>query len=371
MNISLLVILIIPYFLLITFFVCGWFKIPAVVPDLLDETPEVSIIVPVKDEEKNLNNQVQDILKQNYPQEKIEVVFVNDHSIDSTSTVLTEISAQYKNIKHISLPEGITGKKMGIFNGIEASSGKLIITTDGDCRFPQNWINSMVVYYLRFPMHLLIGPVLLKPKKGFLNNFLELEFLSLIASGAGASGINMPILCNGANLGADRELFFKGNEIYKSSIASGDDIFLMLELKKKKIPAIFIKNTDAAVETENTSNLKEFVQQRSRWTFKSRFYRDMHLITVALIVLLTNIFLLTGLFYSLFHAQFFIDFLIVYALKCIVDFILLFNVAKYFNRKYLLRYFLIHQLLYIFYISIIGIIGHFSQNKWKNGIFVK
>lgn len=366
MYISLVVLVILPYLGVITLFIWGWFRTPVLKYKPIREYPLVTILIPVKNEERNIRNLIHDIADQTYPTQRIEVLIIDDHSTDDTVNVVQGLCLQYNFLSLIRNPPENRGKKKALWLGIENSKGEFIITTDGDCCFPKTWLEAMVQHYLAFPLHLLIGPVFIKRRKGLFHSFQELEFLSLIASGAGASGIGHPILCNGANLGGHQSLFVKGSSVYQADIASGDDIFLLLELKKQNVPSVFIKDAEAAVETENTSNLKKFINQRSRWTFKSRFYRDWDVILVAIIVLFTNCFLVAGLFYSFVTPQFLSTFLLYYILKCVVDYILLYYVAKFFNRKNLLRYFLIHQFLYIFYVSFVGIAGHFAGEKWKN-----
>ena len=363
MQISPAILLIIPYLIVISVFILGWLRKQAPTSNNVLK-PFVSILIPVKNEEGNLPALLNDILNQQYPSNLFEVIFIDDHSEDNTCGIINEYKSINSSIKLISLTRKI-GKKEALWEGINSSSGEFIITTDGDCRFSDYWIEAMVDYFIKFPLHLIIGPVFMKQKKGLWSHFQSLEFLSLIASGAGAVGIGHPILCNGANLGAHRSLFLKAEEVYHSGIASGDDIFLLLELKRLKVPAVFVKNNDAVVETENSTDLKQFINQRSRWTFKSRFYRDPEIILIAIIVLFTNIVLLSGLFYSFVHPQFLDDFLLLYLLKCFVDYILLYYVARFFDRKKLLKYFLIHQLLYLFYVSFIGIAGHFPGKRWK------
>ena len=48
------------------------------------EHPFVSVIVPVRNEEKYVNQCIQHLMTQSYPQEKYEIIFINDDSSDST-----------------------------------------------------------------------------------------------------------------------------------------------------------------------------------------------------------------------------------------------------------------------------------------------
>lgn len=359
MHISLLVLLIIPYLIIILLFISGWLREQKSKNEVSGK-PLISILIPVKNEEISLPLLLKDLSRQTYS--NFEVIVIDDHSDDGTIKNLKGLTEA--NTKVLQLKEK-KGKKAALWEGIQTARGEFLITTDGDCRVSEGWLEAMVHYFNKFSMHLLIGPVFLSEKKGLFHHFQSLEFLSLIASGAGAAGIGHPIMCNGANLGANHMLFKKVADVYHSGIASGDDIFLLQKLKQLGHPSVFVKDNNAVVVTGGAGKFKKFMDQRTRWTFKSRFYRDPDTITTAIIVLLTNAFLAGMLFYSLVFPQFFDDFILLYIIKCFVDFTLLYYVARFFNRRHLLKYFFVHQLLYIFYISVVGIAGHFASGKWK------
>lgn len=365
MQISLLVLVVIPYIIIIISFTIGWFRniIPAT--GIITENPFVSILIPVKNEEAYVADLIRSLINQSYPKHKFEVLFIDDHSRDNTVSEIEKFVESHGFIKLLKLRDDFTGKKKALLTGFESAQGEYIITTDGDCRFNPGWILAMARYFVNYPHHLLIGPVLFRQENGMLHQFQNLEFLSLIASGAGAVGIGHPILCNGANLGAPRSVFLSSGNVYQSAILSGDDIFLLLEVKRRKIPVVFVKDKEAVVITESTKNIRGFINQRTRWTYKSRYYKDPDILVVAIVVLLTGLCMVTGLIYAIFHPQFLDDFLIFYLLKSIADYVLLYYVARFFNQKQLLRFFLVHQLLYMFYVSFVGIAGHFTGKQWK------
>jgi cellulose synthase/poly-beta-1,6-N-acetylglucosamine synthase-like glycosyltransferase len=364
MHLSPLILIVVPYLILISLFIAGWFKKQKPKNPLTSDNPFISILIPVRNEGHHLPSLLDDMCAQDYPVHQREVIFIDDHSEDDSRDIIGRFSQRNEWIRLIGLT-GQSGKKAALWEGIQAAKGTFLLTTDGDCRFPRGWLRAMAEYFRGYPGHLVIGPVFMKEKKGLLNSFQSLEFLSLIASGAGAAGIGMPILCNGANLGASRELFLNAHPVYQSPVASGDDIFFLLWVKKLKVPAVFAKNRMAAVETENSATIGHFIHQRSRWTFKSRYYRNPAIILTAVTVLVTNGILLAALLYSFFRPQFFDDFLLFYIMKCLADYILLFNVTGFFGRRHLLRYFLIHQLLYLVYVTFVGVFGHFAGEKWK------
>ena len=163
----------------------------------------------------------------------------------------------------------------------------------------RNWIDTFVSYYTNYKCKIISGPILFKHNNIF-QKLQTLEFMSLVGSGAGAISINRPIMNNGANLLFEKSLFLESNQ-YKD-FASGDDVFLMLHAKRNDKNSIhFLKSKDAIVSTQPTKNIKGFINQRARWTSKSKIYKDFDLIFTALTVSVTNLMLVALFISSLFN----------------------------------------------------------------------
>ena len=61
-------------------------------PDQFKEWPNVTIIIPVHNEEKNISNKLDNLKLLDYPQENIEIIFVSDGSTDETNKLLSDIN---------------------------------------------------------------------------------------------------------------------------------------------------------------------------------------------------------------------------------------------------------------------------------------
>jgi cellulose synthase/poly-beta-1,6-N-acetylglucosamine synthase-like glycosyltransferase len=232
----------------------------------------------------------------------------------------------------------------------------------------ENWILSLTNYYLHFKPKLLVAPVVFEPQNNLFQKFQALEFMSLMGSGAGAIGINRPIMCNGANLLFEKSIY--ENTVHNNTYASGDDIFLMLHTKKEFRKEIhFIKSTEALVYTKPVQTVNELFGQRIRWTSKSKAYRDFDILFSAIIVALSNLFLVLFLIGSAFIREFLLFFLFAFIVKSIVDLILLVPVSRFFNQQKLLWLFLPLQLIYPFYISFTAFAGLVGKFSWKNRIY--
>ena len=75
------------------------------------EKPLVSVLIPARNEEKNIGNVLEDLLNQDY--QEIEVIVFNDLSDDATAEIVTAFARRDNRIRLINadrLPEGWLGK---------------------------------------------------------------------------------------------------------------------------------------------------------------------------------------------------------------------------------------------------------------------
>ena len=109
-------------------------------------SPSVSVVIAARNEELNLHYIIQDLVAQEYPLDKLEVIFVDDRSTDSTNQILKKTCDDYGFIKYVqikNLNEDMTPKKNALSKGIEIAAGEIIISTDADCRVGKFWVSSM------------------------------------------------------------------------------------------------------------------------------------------------------------------------------------------------------------------------------------
>ena len=97
------------------------------------EVPFVSILVPARNEEANIETCVCSLLAQDYP--AFEVIVMDDQSTDATGAILNEIQAQHPSLKILrgqSLPSGWLGKNWACHQLAMAAGGELLLFTDAD-----------------------------------------------------------------------------------------------------------------------------------------------------------------------------------------------------------------------------------------------
>jgi biofilm PGA synthesis N-glycosyltransferase PgaC len=351
------------YFVLVLVFFIGWNRIQVFVPkgDELIRT-KISVIVVCRNEEDNVRQIFSCMAQQSY--QNYELIVVNDHSEDATKNYIKAAQLAYPKIQLIDAI-GV-GKKNGLKEGIQYATGELIITTDADCLPSFHWVESIACFYMKYHCDLIICPVKLSGKENLFTNLQDLEFTSLIASGAGASGAGMPVLCNGANLAFTKKSWLKSQVDLHEEEISGDDMFLMESIKKNGGRIRFLKSETAFVFTKPSETLVDFINQRRRWTSKSSAYTDWQVIVTAGLVFSTNLGLMVLLSLSFYSPVPLLLFLTLFFLKYGVDSLFLYSVNSFFQFRNLWIYSFLLSIVYPFYIVLIPVSSFFVKSvKWK------
>lgn len=361
------------YLLIILIFTYGWYKTATVFHDGCQPSTPVSVIVPFRNEEARLPDIFQSLTCQNYPKELTEILFINDQSEDNSSLVLMQLikNTTDRNIKLIDVTasNGTSSKKTAIAQGISHCNGTLILTTDADCFAGNGWISSVVNFYEKHHPKMITSPVAFTEEKSFFTRMQSLEFMSLIASGAGSVEAGFPVMCNGANLAFEKAAYDAVRNTSNSfTTVSGDDIFLLLNIKKKfgSHSIRFLKNPASIIHTHAKSGFLSFINQRIRWVSKSKKYRDSNIIFVSLIIFLFNLLLASSLIASIFNYTILFLFFTLLCIKTITDFPLLYGIAGMLEKKKLLIFVVPLEFIYPFYIVLTAISGQFSKFRWKN-----
>ena len=116
-------------------------------PGAKPTSPLVSIVVPARNEERNIAAGIRSLLKLEYA--NCELVVINDRSTDETGKVLDEISRENPRLKvvHLSeLPKGWLGKNHAMWYGAERAAGEWLLFTDADVVLDPTTLRRAVAY---------------------------------------------------------------------------------------------------------------------------------------------------------------------------------------------------------------------------------
>lgn len=201
--------------------------------------PKISVIIPARDEEKNIGHCLTHLFKEDYP--NFEIIVIDDRSSDRTSHLLENLKklspVPMKIIRIQKLPAGWTGKNYAMHTGSKAASGEWLLFTDADTTHTPYSLSTAVKAMWVYKTDLLT----LAPEAESVT-FWE-KTVQPIAIGSLAVWFKAEELANGQFLLVNRAVYeaVGGNEAVKDKVV--EDIELARKMRRSGFKTEFSNGT--------------------------------------------------------------------------------------------------------------------------------
>lgn len=354
------------YLLTIGWLVYGFSKINDFEVNNISPKTKFTIVVPFRDESKNLPVLLDSFSKLNYPIHLFEVILVDD---DTTPVFqLPSLKFNASIIKNNRLSK--SPKKDAITKAIQLVITDWVITTDADCVVNENWLLTLDQYIQSHDVSMIAGAVTYDCKPTFLHHFQLLDFTSLQAVTIGSFGLGKGFICNGANFAYKKSFFqalegFKGNDQF----ASGDDVFLLQKAMSKFPEKVhYLKSKDTIVITKPLNSWKALFHQRVRWVSKTSSFQSYFGVLLGFVVFLVNVTWIFSIEFSLFGTLTFWGMIFFFVVKFFADFFLIYKANQFLNEGKLF-YKVFGCLLYPFFSTGVALYSLSGKYEWKGREF--
>jgi chlorobactene glucosyltransferase len=161
--------------------------------------PYVSVIVPARDEQDNIERCLISLMEQDYPH--LEIIAVDDNSTDTTLIKMKKLQQKYQKQKNCptlniielkSKPDDWTGKTWASENGYLASHNDILLFVDADCYYEKNCLLSAITYMINEEIDVLTGYPFFELKDFWSKVSMPLWKLMSITFGKNACNVNNP-----------------------------------------------------------------------------------------------------------------------------------------------------------------------------------
>lgn len=145
--------------------------------DLYDsDLPSITVLIPMYNEEKVLNNVLRSLLKCDYDWDKVEIIPIDDCSADATPVMLDEYFSRYPFIRPLHRNSDLRGKPAGLNDALEIARGEIIIVFDADYRPSRNLLRKLALAFCDPQVGAVMGRVIpLNANTNLLTALLNLE----------------------------------------------------------------------------------------------------------------------------------------------------------------------------------------------------
>ncbi|MBA3853230.1 MAG: hypothetical protein C0503_02385 [Gemmatimonas sp.] len=110
-------------------------RLSSYAPVTRGDAPPLSVVIPARNEARNIEGCLRSVLASDYP--RLEVIVVDDHSEDGTGEIARRIAAEDGRVRVVNapdLPAGWFGKQWACHTGARAATAALLCFTDADTR---------------------------------------------------------------------------------------------------------------------------------------------------------------------------------------------------------------------------------------------
>lgn len=154
----------------------------------------VSVVIPARNEERNIGNCVQSVMEQSH--EKLQIIVMNDGSTDGTGEILQELQEKEERLLVLegeggALPEGWFGKPWALQRAQRHATGEWLLFIDADVVLSPEAIACTVQYAIQQELDMVTGLGELD-NRGFWEKVLQPVVGGLILAGNSLTAVNDP-----------------------------------------------------------------------------------------------------------------------------------------------------------------------------------
>jgi len=365
MLLTILLILVILYTLKILVIAVGAWS--ARYPCDSEVRPSVSIIVAARNEAEDLASCLDSLVALTYPQNLLEIIIVDDRSTDATPSIIRAYADRHPHLKLITAAPGtghLLGKTNAVTQGIDVSSGEILMFTDADCFVPRRWVEETVKYYSDKSVAIVAGFTELQGNRMF-DEMQCLDWFVLFSVAAATIRLRYPVTAVGNNLSVRRRAYeaVGGYRTIPFSVTEDYALFHAVT-SRAAYKARFPMNEAALVKSRPCKDWKQLHRQKLRW-FTGGRAMDVKSLAIFTIPYMLNLTILLGIFLLPWQAV-----LAALGARFVADAVLSLPALYRFRKLRLLRAFPLYEIYYFFYVllyPLLVLLGH--RVVWKERSF--
>lgn len=121
-----------------------WFKYRAYDSSLIEDWPEITVVIPAFNESEIIFQTICSIAGSNYPQEKLKIISIDDGSTDDTYSHMKRAADQFPHLVELIRFSKNQGKRKALYQAYKKSTTPFILTVDSDTRLDVNAIREIL-----------------------------------------------------------------------------------------------------------------------------------------------------------------------------------------------------------------------------------
>jgi cellulose synthase/poly-beta-1,6-N-acetylglucosamine synthase-like glycosyltransferase len=224
-----------------------------------------SVVIPAHNEEGTIVRNVESIAKSNYPQEKVQIIVVDDGSTDRTYERIARYKAENKVSNLTILRQKNSGKANALNNAIKNfATGELVMCLDADSYLEKNALLNCTEYFKDERVKAVASNVKIIKSEGLLNLIQQYEYLVCYQMKRAQTVFNIEYIIGGIG-SVFRRSAMEEVGYYDGNTVTEDIDLTMKVLRGGNKENRVVYGADVIAHTEAVISVAGLIKQRYRW----------------------------------------------------------------------------------------------------------
>jgi glycosyltransferase involved in cell wall biosynthesis len=242
--------------------------------------PNVSVIVPIFNGEKDLPDLMDCLCNQTYPGDRVEYLLVDNASNDNTATIIQQEALIAKDRKIINiryLTENRIQSSYAARNaGILESNGEILAFTDIDCRPQSDWLHNLIQPFADPVIGIVGGAIKALPGKTLFEKYAEYQ--KILSQEAHLSHQFLPYAAT-ANIAIRRQTLEEIG-LFRPYLTTGGDADICWRIQKQSSWQLYYA-LKAIVQHRHRASLKGLLMQHHRYGRGIQYLNELYDIEIS------------------------------------------------------------------------------------------
>ena len=263
---SILSILLVIYIAICLFVVIGLLILERTKP-ITKDFPSVSVLISCRNEEIDLPSCITSLTKLDYPKDQLQVILVDDHSTDSTASILQNAASQYDHFEFYSYTEfeetHLKAKARGISRAASRARGDWLFITDADGQIPSTWIKHML-WNLKDDCGMIVG-MTETINSDLLSSLEKTAGIFTLPFGFGLAGWGLKLIGLGPNMAVRRRVYEKAGGLEGAHFEVAEDMAIFKMAQDNKSNIIYRADQYTTIKLAPVPSYEHLLSQQRRW----------------------------------------------------------------------------------------------------------
>ena len=227
----------------------------------LKRYPKVTVAIPAYNEQESIRDTLLSVISLDYPKDKLEIIVVNDGSVDKTKEIVETFIEEKKEFDIKLITQKNSGKGAALNQALYSCDGEFFTCLDADSFIASDALQKMLIRFDEKDVAVVLPLMKIKDPKTFIEKLQWSEYLINFFYKSLMSFLNCVHVAPGPFSVYRKKALIKIGGFAKNNLT--EDLEVSLRVQKAHYRIVQVLNTE--VYTNAPKSLSSFYKQRNRW----------------------------------------------------------------------------------------------------------